>query len=87
VSPAGAAIATPLTPELELAYEVATGPNATPLTPLAVAYIRARNADPLCSFGDFVAVSDIVLILYCAVLCCDVLILYCAVLCSAHTGF
>jgi phosphoribosylaminoimidazolecarboxamide formyltransferase/IMP cyclohydrolase len=60
VSPAGAAIATPLTPELELAYEVAKGPDAAPLTPLAVAYIRARNADPLCSFGDFVAVSDVV---------------------------
>merc|ERR1712226_1755063 len=27
------------------------------LTPTATAYVRARNADPLCSFGDFVAIS------------------------------
>ena len=30
------------------------------LTPLALAYLRARQADPLCSFGDFTAVSDVV---------------------------
>lgn len=30
------------------------------MTPMAVAYIRARNADPMSSFGDFVAVSDVV---------------------------
>jgi AICAR transformylase/IMP cyclohydrolase PurH len=30
------------------------------MTPLACAYIRARGADPMCSFGDFVAVSDVV---------------------------
>mmetsp|Transcript_6063 Transcript_6063/g.14954 ORF Transcript_6063/g.14954 Transcript_6063/m.14954 type:complete len:407 (-) Transcript_6063:195-1415(-) len=54
VSPAGAAIGVPLT-EVEIqAYEVK---NADQLTPVALAYIRARNADPLCSFGDWVAIS------------------------------
>lgn len=56
VSPAGAAVALPLDGELHAAYEVG---NAE-LTPLSLAYIRARNADPLSSFGDFVAVSDVV---------------------------
>ena len=46
----------PLT-ELETEiYEV----KGKELTPAAVAYVRARNADPLCSFGDFAAMSDIV---------------------------
>lgn len=27
---------------------------------VALAYMRARNADPMCSFGDFAAVSDVV---------------------------
>ncbi len=31
-----------------------------PLSPQAIAYVRARNADPMCSFGDFVAVSGTV---------------------------
>lgn len=44
VSPAGAAVAVPLTPELEEAYEV----SGKSLTPAALAYIRARNADPMC---------------------------------------
>ena len=34
--------------------------SADAMTPLACAYIRARNADPLCSFGDFAALSDVV---------------------------
>lgn len=54
VSPAGAAVAVPLEPELARVYEV--GDRA--LSPLATAYVRARGADPKCSFGDFVAVSD-----------------------------
>lgn len=33
---------------------------AAALTPLACAYVRARNADPMCSFGDFIALSDVV---------------------------
>ncbi len=54
VSPAGAAIATPLREDLRRAYEV----GDRELTPLATAYVRARGADPKCSFGDFVALSD-----------------------------
>ena len=54
VSPAGAAIATPLAEDLRRAYEV----GGRELTPLATAYARARGADPKCSFGDFVALSD-----------------------------
>lgn len=56
VSPAGAALAVPLTPELAKAYEV----EGKPLTPAALAYVRARGADPKCSFGDFAALSDVV---------------------------
>lgn len=41
------------------AYEV-TPDAAAKLTPSALAYLRARNADPMCSFGDFAAVSDVV---------------------------
>ncbi len=54
VSPAGAAVATPLSPELAEAYEVA----GKQLTPAALAYVRARGADPKCSFGDFAALSE-----------------------------
>lgn len=57
VSPAGAAVAVPLTAEERKAYEV-SGESADNLTPVALAYIRARHADPMCSFGDFAAVSD-----------------------------
>ena len=56
VSPAGAAVAVPLTPELARAYEV----EGKQLTPAALAYVRARGADPKCSFGDFAAISDVV---------------------------
>jgi phosphoribosylaminoimidazolecarboxamide formyltransferase/IMP cyclohydrolase len=56
VSPAGAAVAVPLTPELARAYEV----EGKELTPAALAYVRARGADPKCSFGDFAALSDVV---------------------------
>lgn len=54
VSPAGAAVAAPLSAELAAAYEV----SGTSLTPAALAYVRARGADPKCSFGDFVAISE-----------------------------
>jgi phosphoribosylaminoimidazolecarboxamide formyltransferase/IMP cyclohydrolase len=53
VSPAGAAIGVPLSDVEKEVYEVA----GKELTPIATAYVRARNADPLCSFGDFVAIS------------------------------
>jgi len=54
VSPAGAAVAVDLPDDLAQSYEVA----GRELTPLATAYVRARGADPKCSFGDFVALSD-----------------------------
>lgn len=56
VSPAGAALATPLSPELALAYEV----SGVELTDAALATVRARGADPKCSFGDFAALSETV---------------------------
>jgi len=59
VSPAGAAVAVPLTDVECQAYEV-TEETRSSLTPVSLAYLRARNADPMCSFGDFSAVSDIV---------------------------
>lgn len=55
VSPAGAAVAIPLSDTLKQAYEAKPG-----LSPVALAYVRARNADPMSSFGDFAAVSDTV---------------------------
>ena len=57
VSPAGVGVAVPLTSLERTIFEVDANEN---LTPLATAYIRARGSDPMCSFGDFVAVSDIV---------------------------
>ncbi len=54
VSPAGAAVAVPLSPDLARAYEV----GGEPLTPAALAYARARGADPKSSYGDFAALSD-----------------------------
>ena len=54
VSPAGAAVSAPLPVDLQQAYEV----DGAQLSPVATAYVRARGADPKCSFGDFVAVSD-----------------------------
>uniref|UniRef100_A0A7S4AG84 MGS-like domain-containing protein n=1 Tax=Pseudo-nitzschia australis TaxID=44445 RepID=A0A7S4AG84_9STRA len=59
VSPAGAAVAVPLTDVECLAYEVPETDRAN-LTDVSLAYLRARNADPMCSFGDFSAVSDVV---------------------------
>lgn len=57
VSPAGAAVAVPLNDIEYSAYDVK---KDEVLTPSALAYLRARNADPMCSFGDFCAVSDTV---------------------------
>lgn len=56
VSPAGAAVATPLSQALRNVYFV----DDLELSPLATAYARARGADRLCSFGDFIALSDTV---------------------------
>ncbi len=57
VSPAGAAIGLPLTETLRKMYFV---DEKIELSPLACAYIRARGADRMSSFGDFIAVSDVV---------------------------
>lgn len=57
VSPAGAAVGVPIAGALAEAYGVTEEEEAA-LTPLARAYVRARNADPKSSFGDFVALSD-----------------------------
>lgn len=59
VSPAGAAVAVALSDVECKAYEVKLEDRDS-LTPSALAYLRARNADPMCSFGDFSAVSDVV---------------------------
>ncbi len=54
VSPAGAAVAVPLSSVLEKVYFV----EGIELSPIATAYIRARGADRMSSYGDFVALSD-----------------------------
>lgn len=56
VSPAGAAIARPLTE----AFRVSQMLPDEELSPVAQAYARARGGDRMCSFGDFAAVSDVV---------------------------
>ena len=54
VSPAGAAVAVPLNTTLEKVYFV----EGVELSPIATAYIRARGADRMSSYGDFVALSE-----------------------------
>ncbi|MBR0359456.1 MAG: phosphoribosylaminoimidazolecarboxamide formyltransferase [Selenomonadaceae bacterium] len=54
VSPAGAAVAAPLPDILQKVYFV----EGIELSPIATAYIRARGADRMSSYGDFVALSD-----------------------------
>ena len=56
VSPAGAAVGLPLTDMDKAIYFV--NPDAE-ITPIAAAYIRARGADRLCSYGDWAALSDV----------------------------
>ena len=56
VSPAGAAIGLPLTETLAKIYWV---DDMGDLSPLACAYARARGADRMSSFGDFIALSDV----------------------------
>ncbi len=55
VSPAGAAVGLPLDDTLAKIYWV---DDLGPLSPLACAYARARGADRMSSFGDFIALSD-----------------------------
>lgn len=56
VSPAGAAIGLPLDDTLRKIYWV---DDMGELSPLACAYARARGADRMSSFGDFIALSDV----------------------------
>ena len=56
VSPAGAAVGLPLTDTLKKIYFVDDMPE---LSPLACAYVRARGADRMSSFGDFISLSDV----------------------------
>lgn len=56
VSPAGAAVGLPLTDTLSKIYWV---DDLGELSPLACAYARARGADRMSSFGDFIALSDV----------------------------
>ena len=55
VSPAGAAVGLPLDDTLKQIYFV----DDYELSPLACAYVRARGADRMSSFGDFIALSDV----------------------------
>ena len=56
VSPAGAAIGRPLDDTLRTVYRI--DDEIKELTPIASAYARARGADRMSSFGDFIALSD-----------------------------
>jgi phosphoribosylaminoimidazolecarboxamide formyltransferase / IMP cyclohydrolase len=56
VSPSGAAVAVPLSDILKKIYFV----DDMELSPLATAYARARGVDRMSSFGDFIALSDLV---------------------------
>lgn len=56
VSPAGAAVGIPLSDTLKKAYHI----EGLTLSPVASAYARARGADRVSSFGDFIAISDTV---------------------------
>lgn len=57
VSPAGAAVGLPLTDVLKKIYWV--DESIGELSPLACAYARARGADRMSSFGDFISLSDV----------------------------
>lgn len=57
VSPAGAAVGLPLSDTLRKIYFV--DDVQIPLSPIATAYARARGADRMSSYGDFIALSDI----------------------------
>ena len=56
VSPAGAAVGAPLSDNLKKIYFV---DDLGELSPLACAYARARGADRMSSYGDFIALSDV----------------------------
>lgn len=56
VSPAGAAVGLPLSEVLQKSYFV----EGMELSPVAAAYVRARGADRMSSYGDWAAISDVV---------------------------
>ena len=56
VSPAGAAVGVPMSDTLRLIYFC--DDIDAPLSPIATAYARARGADRMSSYGDFIALSD-----------------------------
>lgn len=56
VSPAGAAVGIPMPPALAASCHV----DGKVLSPVAIAYARARGADRVSSYGDFAAVSEVV---------------------------
>ncbi|MDO5335558.1 MAG: phosphoribosylaminoimidazolecarboxamide formyltransferase [Coriobacteriia bacterium] len=56
VSPAGAAVGKPLS---EIDKQIYFVDDDAELSPIACAYIRARGADRLCSYGDWAALSDV----------------------------
>ncbi|MBQ8737309.1 MAG: phosphoribosylaminoimidazolecarboxamide formyltransferase [Bacteroidaceae bacterium] len=56
VSPAGAAVGAPMSDTLKKIYFV--DDIKLPLSPIATAYARARGADRMSSYGDFIALSD-----------------------------
>lgn len=56
VSPAGVAVGLPLSPVLKKIYWVE---DMGELSPLACAYARARGADRMSSFGDYISLSDV----------------------------
>ena len=56
VSPAGAAVGLPLS---EVDRQIYFVERRAELSPIACAYIRARGADRLCSYGDWAALSDV----------------------------
>ncbi len=55
VSPAGVGLALPLSEKMQQVYFT----NDLKLSPLACAYVRARGADRMSSYGDFIALSDV----------------------------
>ncbi|MBQ7680109.1 MAG: phosphoribosylaminoimidazolecarboxamide formyltransferase [Butyrivibrio sp.] len=59
VSPAGAATGLPLSEVEQKIYWVEDLAQAHPLSPLACAYARARGADRMSSFGDFISLSEV----------------------------
>eukprot|EP00924_Labyrinthula_sp_SR-Ha-C_P001955 maker-scaffold_30-snap-gene-3.26-mRNA-1 protein AED:0.01 eAED:0.01 QI:64/1/1/1/1/1/3/362/616 len=60
VSPAGCAVYAPLSPEEVAAFDLGSKFVPEECSNLELAYIRARQTDPMSSFGDFIAISEVV---------------------------